>query len=125
MESMELKLESDVEELEELAKKKELLTKEENEEFERKAQELLAQLSQQEAVRLLVLEEFRKRILKAQEEYRQNQERYQQNHKREEKRFSMEEVERYLEKEREKIKTEENRESQEERQEEWEREKRK
>ena len=105
MESMELKLESDVEELEELAKKKKSVTKEENEEFERKAQELLVQLSQQEAVRLLVLEEFRKRILKAQEEYRQNQERYQQNHERKEKRFSMEEVERHLEIEREKMKT--------------------
>mgnify|MGYP000199380379 CR=1 FL=1 len=84
MESMELKLESDVEELEELAKKKESETKEENEEFERKAQDLLVQLSQQEAIRLLVLEEFRVRILKAREEYRQNQEQYRQNHEREE-----------------------------------------
>lgn len=77
--------------MERLAKKKQLEIEEEKEDFDRKAQFLLVQLSQQqEAIRLLVLEEFRMRILKAQEEYRKNQQQ-------ELKQFSMEEINQYLE----------------------------
>lgn len=89
MKSIEMDLENDIEEVERRAKKKEQETQAEQEEFERNTQKLLIRLSQQEAVRLLVLEEFRKRILKAQEEYRRNQER-------EEERFSMKEIDKYL-----------------------------
>lgn len=91
MQNIETELENDIKELEKLAKKKQLEIEEEKEDFERKAQFLLVQLSQQqEAIRLLVLEEFRMRILKAQEEYRKNQQQ-------ELKQFSIEEINQYLE----------------------------
>lgn len=91
MQNIETELENDIKELEKLAKKKQLEIEEEKEDFDRKAQFLLVQLSQQqESIRLLVLEEFRMRILKAQEEYRKNQQQ-------ELKQFSMEEINQYLE----------------------------
>lgn len=91
MQNIEMELENNIKELERLAKKKQLEIEEEKEDFDRKAQFLLVQLSQQqEAIRLLVLEEFRMRILKAQEEYRKNQQQ-------ELKQFSMEEINQYLE----------------------------
>lgn len=91
MQNIETELENNIKELERLAKKKQLEIEEEKEDFDRKAQFLLVQLSQQqEAIRLLVLEEFRMRILKAQEEYRKNQQQ-------ELKQFSMEEINQYLE----------------------------
>lgn len=91
MQNIETELENDIKELEKLAKKKQLEIEEEKEDFERKAQFLLVQLSQQqEAIRLLVLKEFRMRILKAQEEYRKNQQQ-------ELKQFSIEEINQYLE----------------------------
>lgn len=91
MQNIETELENNIKELERLAKKKQLEIEEEKEDFDRKAQFLLVQLSQQqEAIRLLVLEEFRMRILKAQEEYRKNQQQ-------ELKQFSIEEINQYLE----------------------------
>ena len=91
MQNIEMELENNIKELERLAKKKQLEIEEEKKDFDRKAQFLLVQLSQQqEAIRLLVLEEFRMRILKAQEEYRKNQQQ-------ELKQFSMEEINQYLE----------------------------
>ena len=58
MQNIEMELENNIKELERLAKKKQLEIEEEKEDFDRKAQFLLVQLSQQqEAIRLLVLEE--------------------------------------------------------------------
>lgn len=91
---MELKLEGDVEELEKLAKKKELETEEEKDEFDRQVQNLLIQIGQQqEAIRLLAIEDFRRRIIKAQEEYHMK-------HEQERKHFSMDEIKKYFDEKR-------------------------